>query len=144
MLSIFGQARYNKRGPVCFHTLRNPTHELDCHSAKESAMKVFAGGIATETNTFSPMPTGMADFKIVRPETIPPEGISPEIDHFQKRTLARGWDFVVGLEAGAQPAGNTTRTTYESLRDEWLERLNAALPVDIVLLSLHGAMVPAG
>lgn len=44
VLSIFGQARYNKRGPVCFYTLRDPTHELDCHSAKEFAMKVFAGG----------------------------------------------------------------------------------------------------
>ena len=26
-------------------------------------MRVFSGGIATETNTFAPMPTGMASFK---------------------------------------------------------------------------------
>lgn len=39
---------------------------------------------------------------------------------------------------------NTTRTTYESLRDELLDRLKAVLPVDIVLLSLHGAMVADG
>lgn len=107
-------------------------------------MKVFAGGISTETNTFSPMPTGMADFRIVRPESIPPEGISPVMDHFQKRTEARGWEFIFGLDAGAQPAGNTTRMTYESLRDELLDRLQAALPVGIVLLDLHGAMVADG
>ncbi|MCB0142110.1 MAG: M81 family metallopeptidase, partial [Caldilineaceae bacterium] len=53
---------------------------------KEITMKVFSGGISTETNTFSPMPTGMADFDIVRAESIPAEGISPAIDHFQKRT----------------------------------------------------------
>jgi microcystin degradation protein MlrC len=33
---------------------------------------------------------------------------------------------------------------YEGLRDELLDRLRAALPVDIVLLPLHGAMVAQG
>ncbi|MCB0142109.1 MAG: M81 family metallopeptidase, partial [Caldilineaceae bacterium] len=56
----------------------------------------------------------------------------------------RGWDFIFSLYANAQPAGNTTRAAYESLRDELLERLRAALPVDIVLLNLHGAMVADG
>ncbi|NJN83974.1 MAG: M81 family metallopeptidase, partial [Caldilineaceae bacterium] len=36
------------------------------------------------------------------------------------------------------------RTVYESLRDEILDDLRAALPVDIVLLGLHGAMVADG
>ena len=29
-------------------------------------MRVFTGGIATETNTFAPFPTGMDDFDLVR------------------------------------------------------------------------------
>ncbi|MEM7134267.1 MAG: M81 family metallopeptidase [Chloroflexota bacterium] len=107
-------------------------------------MKVFSGGIATETNTFSPMPTGMGDFDIVRAGAIPEEGISPAIDRFQKRAEERGWDFTFSLYANAQPAGNTTQSTYETLRDEMLSALEAALPVDIVLLSLHGAMVADG
>jgi microcystin degradation protein MlrC len=37
-----------------------------------------------------------------------------------------------------------TRAAYEALRDELLADLKAALPVDIVLLGLHGAMVADG
>ncbi len=46
--------------------------------------------------------------------------------------------------AGAQPSGITTRHAYETLRDELLRDLRAALPVDMVLLGLHGAMVADG
>ena len=107
-------------------------------------MKLFAGGIITETNTFSPMPTGIPDFRVVRADNIPADGISPVMDLWQQRTEERGWEFIFSLEAGAQPAGITTRSTYESLRDEMLTALQAALPVDIVLLNLHGAMVADG
>lgn len=107
-------------------------------------MKVFAGGIITETNTFSPMPTGMRDFHIVRAGAIPEDGISAVMDCWQQRTEERGWEFIFSLEAGAQPAGITTRATYESLRDEMFDALKAALPVDMVLLNLHGAMVADG
>ena len=48
------------------------------------------------------------------------------------------------LAAFAQPAGITVRVVYESLRDEILEDLRAAAPVDIVLLSMHGAMTADG
>ena len=68
----------------------------------------------------------------------------PSFDQFRADTEARGWDYVFGMSASAQPAGLTTRSTYESLRDELLERLQAAMPVDIVLLGLHGAMVAEG
>ncbi|MCY4118856.1 MAG: M81 family metallopeptidase [Caldilineaceae bacterium] len=107
-------------------------------------MKVFAGGVATETNTFSPMPTGMRDYLVVRPGDEVEQGTMTAFDQFESCTIARGWDYVFGLYAWAQPAGVTTRVTYESLRDELLERLQEALPVDIVLLGLHGAMVADG
>lgn len=107
-------------------------------------MKVFAGGISTETNTFSPMPTGLADFKIIRATDTDQTEIKPVMDMFRRKSAERGYDFVLGLHAGAQPAGITTRPTYEQLRDEMLADLQAALPVDIVLLSLHGAMVAEG
>jgi microcystin degradation protein MlrC len=45
---------------------------------------------------------------------------------------------------GAQPSGITTRHDYETLRDELLRDLRAALPLDMVLLGLHGAMVADG
>lgn len=111
-------------------------------------MKVFAGGIETETNTFSPMPTGMADFEVIRAadldKTMDLGGFGGPFNIFRRRCQERGWDYIFSLYAFAQPAGTTVRSVYESLRDELLTALEAALPVDIVLLPLHGAMVAEG
>jgi len=109
-------------------------------------MKVFVGGIVTETNTFSPMPTGMGDFEVIRAgDVVAGEDIGGHaVDIFRRRTLERSWDFVFSLYAFAQPAGTTVRSVYESLRDEMLAALEDAMPVDIVLLPLHGAMVAEG
>ena len=112
-------------------------------------MRIFSGGIATETNTFAPMPTGMASFK---DRGYFPAGQHPDHMYFFAGPLwaarlkgpAKGWTLKEGLVAGAQPSGTTTRATYEALRDELLADLKAALPVDIVLLGLHGAMVADG
>ncbi len=43
--------------------------------------------------------------------------------------------------AYATPAGMTPETVYESLRDELISDLKAAMPMDGVMLLLHGAMV---
>jgi microcystin degradation protein MlrC len=112
-------------------------------------MRIFSGGIATETNTFAPMPTGMATF---RDRGYYPAGTHPDHMFYFAGPLwaarlagkAKGWDLVEGLVAGAQPSGTTTRACYEALREEMLADLRAALPVDLVLLGLHGAMVADG
>ena len=112
-------------------------------------MKLFVGGIVTETNTFSPMPTGWAEFDIIRPVDLASEQteegpLTKVIQLLQQKTEALGGEFVFSLSAFAQPAGLTVRSVYESLRDEMLAVLAAALPVDIVILPLHGAMVADG
>ena len=112
-------------------------------------MRVFSGSLATETNTFGPMPTGLASFK--------DRGHFPAGQHPDQITLfsgplwaarlrgkPQGWELFEGMVAGAQPSGITTRLAYETLRDELLGDLQAALPVDMVLLGLHGAMVADG
>ena len=112
-------------------------------------MRVFSGCLATETNTFAPMPTGLASF---RDRGYFPAGKHPaHFFHFAAPTWAArergrpaGWELVEGMVAGAQPSGSTTRAAYESLRDELLADLRSALPVDMVLLGLHGAMVADG
>ena len=48
------------------------------------------------------------------------------------------------LSAFAQPAGLTVKAVYEDLRDTMLADLRAALPVDVVMVHLHGAMVADG
>jgi microcystin degradation protein MlrC len=112
-------------------------------------MRVFSGSLATETNTFGPMPTGLASFK--------DRGYYPAGQHPGQMTFfsgplwaARlrgkdaGWTLIEGMVAGAQPSGTTTRHAYETLRDELLADLRGALPVDMVVLGLHGAMVADG
>ncbi len=111
-------------------------------------MKIFIASLATETNTFSPLPTGYRTFEETvlmrdasrRPATI---GTAPVIE-WRKAAEADGHTVVESLTTFAQPAGTTIRSVYEAFRDEILGDLKAALPVDMVLLFLHGAMVADG
>ena len=112
-------------------------------------MRVFSGSLATETNTFGPMPTGLASFKDrgyyragEHPDHI--TLFSGPLWAARIRGKEQGWTLLEGMVAGAQPSGTTTRHAYETLRDELLADLRAAMPVDMVLLGLHGAMVADG
>lgn len=111
-------------------------------------MRIFAGGIATETNTFSPVPTGLTDFLVQRGSEVLRGPVShPTLDlsaSWGRQAQARGDEFTFSLMAWAQPGGLTVRSAYESLRAELLADLKSALPVDVVLLNLHGAMVADG
>jgi microcystin degradation protein MlrC len=112
-------------------------------------VKVFTASLKTETNTFSPIPTGHANFAercLVRNGDY---GDQPSLSAvpllvFRDRAQRRGWSVVESLCTSAQPAGLTVRAVYESFRDEILDDLRAAMPVDMVLLNLHGAMVADG
>jgi microcystin degradation protein MlrC len=112
-------------------------------------MRIFTGALATETNTFAPMPTGLASF---RDRGYYPAGRHPETLSFfaaplhaaRERARQHGWQLIEGMVAAAQPGGTTTRSAYEQLRDELLDDLRKALPVDMVVLGLHGAMVAEG
>lgn len=111
-------------------------------------MRIFAAGIATETNTFAPLPTSLDDFIVVRGSDADdgrPEHASLDLSRlWGSQAKAGGLEFVFGLNAWAQPSGITQRSAYESLRDEMLATVRTAMPVDIVLLMLHGAMIAEG
>jgi microcystin degradation protein MlrC len=100
-------------------------------------MKLFFGGLATETNSFSPIPIGLESFEALRGPAVAAEAIPV-------RARELGLDVVCGLYAHAAPGGLVRRDVYESLRDELLDQLRAAGPVDIVALSMHGAMMAFG
>lgn len=112
-------------------------------------MKIFSASLATETSTFGPMPTGLSSFI---EQGYFPAGTHPKEMTFFSGPLSAarircetyGWELVEGLVACAQPSGTTTRHAYETLREELLVDLRNALPVDIVVLGLHGAMVADG
>src|SRR5687768_3864171 len=107
-------------------------------------MRIFAAGIATETNSFAVMPTTLEDFEVRRPGE--PKGIG-RLDLaalWGPAAAADGHELILGPYAWANPSGVTVRKAYEALRDELLASLAAEGSVDVVLLMLHGAMMADG
>lgn len=112
-------------------------------------MKVFIAGLSTETNSFSPLPTGLLSFE----ETMihhgnatsdPMQYWTAPLHIWRNRSEENGWQVIESLSAHAQPAGPTVRAVYENFRDEIISDLKQSGPVDIILLALHGAMIADG
>ncbi len=62
----------------------------------------------------------------------------------RRRAKAEGIELIEGTATWAEPGGLLQRQAYEGLRDEILSQLKGAMPVDGVILGLHGAMVAQG
>ncbi|MCY4462637.1 MAG: M81 family metallopeptidase [Albidovulum sp.] len=111
--------------------------------------RAFLGSIATETNTFSPLRTDLRDFK---DSFFAPPGLHPSTPTLcsaiypvaRAKSGEFGWTLIEGTATWAEPGGIVNQRTWENLRDQLLDELRDALPVDIVLLGLHGAMVSQG
>lgn len=112
-------------------------------------MRVFTAALATETNTFSPVPIDRRGFEasLYAPpgqHPVTPTLCTAPITVGRRVCGELGWTLIEGTAAWADPAGLLNRQAFESLRDEILGQLKAALPVDAVVLGLHGAMVAQG
>jgi microcystin degradation protein MlrC len=112
-------------------------------------IRVFTAAVGTEVNTFSPIALGLSSFKS---NTWFPPGEHPATATFLSwprqvavRRAERD-DLVVleGLTAMADQGGPISRSVHEQLRDQVLRELASSLPVDIVLLGLHGGMIAEG
>ena len=110
-------------------------------------MRIAIGQLWQETNTFNPLPTTRADFEsfgVVRgPELVERMADMNELGGFIQSL--RAWPDepeIIGLvRLPAWPAGMATADTFAWLRDELVETLRQAQPVDAVLLALHGSLV---
>ena len=113
-------------------------------------MRLASGGIQHETNTFSTTPTTIDDF--VRDSNCGPDLAGGEVifDRFRGTGTIHG-GYVAGAEAEgvellpllcarAQPSGVVEQRSFDEMLGRFLERLEKILPVDGVLLDLHGAM----
>ena len=109
-------------------------------------MRIFTASLATETNSFSPIPTSRQSYE----QTLYfPPGKHPDRGTLctgplwvaRRRARQEGFELVEGSCFWAEPSGPTMQASYESMRDEILDQLRAAMPVDGVLLGLHGAMI---
>ncbi|MDR7121403.1 M81 family metallopeptidase [Rheinheimera soli] len=113
-------------------------------------MRIFTASLATETNTFSPMYTDLVSF--YQSFYAPPgqHPVTPTLcsaplvacrEYAQQHSAV---EVIEGTCAWAEPGGLLNRLSYEHLRDEILMQLEAAMPVQLVVLGLHGAMVAQG
>ena len=91
-------------------------------------MRIFTASLATETNTFSPVPTDRASFEMAfyaapgkHPET--PTLCSSPIVALRRRAERDGLTVIEGTATWAEPGGLVKRQAYEGLRDEILGQL---------------------
>jgi microcystin degradation protein MlrC len=109
-------------------------------------MRIYTANFATETNTFSPLPTRYEDFE----EAVIYDGdVSSQAPKSFQGIAITKWkhcaqtekcEAVEGVAAFAQPAGRMQDAVYEAFRDKILSQIENAGSLDAVLLSLHGAM----
>jgi microcystin degradation protein MlrC len=107
-------------------------------------------GLAHETNSFSALPTSLRNFEdtiCYRPErgTGRDDALGfPGYGDAIRATQKRGDVAIEGPCFWTQPAGPAPLSVYQTMRDEVLEALREAMPVDMVVLNLHGAMMAQG
>jgi microcystin degradation protein MlrC len=113
-------------------------------------MRIAIGQLWQETNTFNSLPTTRVEFEhfgVVRgTELVERMADTNELGGFIQslRTWPERPEVVGLVRLPAWPAGAVTRETFVWLRDEMVGELRRALPVDGVLLALHGALVAEG
>ena len=112
-------------------------------------MRVFIACLGTETNTFSSLPTGEQTYRDTAvfdgdATRHAPNPFSLPLHIWRERAEAEGHEVIEGLCAFAQPGGRTIRRVYEAYCDRILDQARAALPLDLVLVNMHGAMVAEG
>lgn len=95
--------------------------------------RIAVGGIHIECSTYSPALTRGEDFRVVRGEDL----LKAEYFSFLKANDAVHLPL---LHARAVPGGPVTRDAYEAFKAEFLQRLEAAKPLDGLYLAMHGAM----
>jgi microcystin degradation protein MlrC len=110
-------------------------------------MKLLLASLTNETNTFSPIPVGRGAFaaKLISrsPTAEPAVPCTTPLHIWRKSAEARGWQVIDSLAAWAQPAGLVSRPIYEEFRDIILQDVARERP-DVLMLSMHGAMVADG
>jgi microcystin degradation protein MlrC len=113
-------------------------------------VRIAVGQLWQESNTFNPLPTTRQDFQHLGlyrgAELIERMADTNELGGFIGSLHA--WPErpeIVGLvRLPAWPGGSATRETFTWLRQEMLDALAAARPVDAVLLALHGSLAAEG
>ena len=96
-------------------------------------MRIVVGGLHTECSTSSPVLMQPDDFRVLRGDAL-------TADPYFAFLGGCDAEFAPLLHARAVPGGPLARATYDALKAEFLDRLEAAKPFDAVYLAMHGAV----
>ncbi len=116
---------------------------------RAGARRIAIGGILHETHTFMEQATTLADFAgqslhYGADLLSAMRGTRSGIGGMIERATEMGWQLLPTLYAAAMPGGTVTAAAYTELLRQLCSRLEQSLPVDGLLLALHGAMVAEG
>ena len=109
--------------------------------------RIAVGGIEHETTTFIPGSTPLENFsrRTVRGDSLLERGDANTIvDGFVKGVGQCGMQVVPLLWAKGDSGGPASHATFETLAHDLLNCLSQSLPVDGILLSLHGSFAAEG
>src|SRR3954454_15510344 len=108
-------------------------------------MKFIAGGIMHETHTFSAEPTTIESLPIHRGgECWRYRGTNHSLGGVIDACEELGIDLKLTMLVDGVSTGMPSRETFEQLVSELCGRVQAELPADGIVLTLHGAMVAEG
>ncbi len=108
-------------------------------------MRVATGGLSHESSTFTPVPTTIESYRerfllegddILRTFA----GTNTPIGGFIEGAQAHGFELIPTLLGEPQPSAPTPRALYDELLGRILDGIAEAMPLDGVLLELHGSM----
>src|SRR5260370_8113225 len=111
-------------------------------------MRLSTATLATETNTFSPLPTSIENYRESvffgageHPADAPRMCTAP-LFVGRARAAKEGFELIEGSCFAASPAGTTNRADYETMRNEILAPPKAPLPSHSLCPRLHRPTVP--
>ena len=107
-------------------------------------MRIYVAGVQHESSSFSPIPTSLRSFE---QWAWTPENLR-ECDGFGYGEACRlaelaGMEVVAGPFFNAEPSSPATASAWQQICDRILNGLRGAMPVEVVLLCLHGAQMAA-
>ena len=108
-------------------------------------MRIYVGGISTETNTFSPVLMDIAQFKkgfyFLGKEVEQVKTTSKETrGTYDYLETQEDVEIIPGFVAHGVTAGPVVEADYRAMQELLLQTLRDAMPVDGVVLNMHGAM----
>jgi microcystin degradation protein MlrC len=103
----------------------------------EKQPRVAYGGMGIECSTYSRIRARMEDFTILK---------GTELTESKRFAFLKNYPiaFMPTLVATAVPGGPVEKSTYATIKADFLGRLNSLLPLDGLFLPMHGAMFVEG